>query len=40
MKDRLTLLEVFTMGLFLVVFGVLGVSSFIYKLIKGGGDIR
>lgn len=36
MNDRLTLLDVTTIGLFFVVFGVLGVALFIYKLIKGG----
>jgi len=36
MNDRLTLFGVFTICLFLMVFGILGILSYINKLIKGG----
>ena len=36
LNDHWTLLDVFTLVIILVVFGILGVAYFVYKLIKGG----
>ena len=37
MNDRPTLLEVFTIGMFLMVFGILGIASSIYKFLNKRG---
>jgi hypothetical protein len=33
--DRLTLLDIFILGLFLIVFGAIGIVHFIYETIRG-----
>lgn len=33
--DRLTLLDVFIMGLFLIALGVVGIAHFVYETVRG-----